>query len=169
MARRHRHNRHRFQSQSVKISHESKKYLPLFGTWLLDLALVFGWHECRSKKHWPDIFDDAGFCALTGLPPVEEAYEDEDDEDDSPVPVTTMRCRARLLMQRKKLQKMELPDDLPLLNNIDLLAELLALNEAEKMLLTFAAGLDVIPEFRDAISCRSEKPVSPACARLWGG
>jgi len=123
----------------------------------------------QIKKTLARYFDDAGFCALTGLPPVEEAYEDEDDEDDSPVPVTTMRCRARLLMQRKKLQKMELPDDLPLLNNIDLLAELLALNEAEKMLLTFAAGLDVIPEFRDAISCRSEKPVSPACARLWGG
>jgi len=121
----------------------------------------------QIKKTLARYFDDAGFCALTGLPPVEEAYEDEDDEDDSPVPVTTMRCRARLLMQRKKLQKMELPDDLPLLNNIDLLAELLALNEAEKMLLTFAAGLDVIPEFRDAISCRSEKTsITSLCQAL---
>lgn len=165
MARRHRHNRHRFQSQSIKLSSESKKYLPLFGTWLLDLALVFGWHECKSKNRWPDIFEDASYCALTGLPPVEEP---DDDEEESPVPLSTMRCRARLLMQRKKLQKMELPDDLALLNNIDLLGELLALNEAEKTLLTFAAGLDAIPEFKDAISCRSEKTSIPSLCQALG-
>ncbi len=165
MARKHRHNRHRFQSQTVKLSSESKKYMPLFGTWLLDLALVYGWHECKSKNRWPDIFEDASFCALTGLPPIEEQ---DDDEEENPVPVSTMRCRAKLLMQRKKLQKMELSDDLPLLNNIDLLAELLAINEAEKTLLIFVAGLAVIPEFQDAISPRSEKTSIPSLCQALG-
>ncbi len=165
MRRRNHHNRHRFQSQSVKLSSESRKYLPLYGTWLLDLALVFGWHECISKNSWPEIFGDDSFCALTGLPPHEEP---DDDEEESPVPISTMRCRAKLLMQRKKLQKMELPGDLPLLNNIDLLGELLGLNESEKTLLTFAAGLDAIPEFKEAISCRSEKTSIPSLCQALG-
>lgn len=164
MRRRNQHNRHRFQSKTAKLSNESRSYMPLFGTWLIDLALVFGWHECRSKNRWPDIFSDDGFCALIGLPLLEET---EDDDEECPVPVTTSRCRTKLLIQRKQLQKMQLPDDLPLLNNIDLLGELLALNEAEKTLLIFAAGLDAVPEFKDAISCRSEKTsISGFCQAL---
>ena len=164
MRRRNNHNRHRIQSQTLKLNSESKKYMPLYGTWLIDLALVFGWHECESKNCWPDIFGDDSFCALTGLTRHEEP---DDDEEESPVPISTMRCRAKLLMQRKKLQKMELPGDLPLLNNIDLFGELLGLNEAEKRLLTFAAGLDAVTEFKDAISCRSEKTsIASLCQAL---
>lgn len=165
MARRKLHNRHRFQSQPTKLNSESKKYMPLFGTWLIDLALIFGWHEARSKKRWPPIFCDSSFCALTGLQMVDDLYDDEEEEE---LPVTTMRCRAMLLMQRKKLQKMEMAADLPLLNNIDLLGELLDLTAAEKTVLTFASGVDAIPEFRDAISSHSEKTSIPSLCQALG-
>ena len=166
MAQRKLHNRHRFQSRPTKLNSESKKYMPLFGTWLIDLALIFGWHETISKNCWPSIFEDSSFCALTGLTLREDSYSD--DEKGTELPVTTMRCRAMLLMQRKKLQKMEMPADLSLLNNIDLLGELLDLTAAEKTVLTFASGIDAIPEFRDAISSRCEKTTIPSLCQALG-
>ena len=155
---------HRFQSKPIRLSNESKKYMPLFGIWLIDLALFFSWHECRSKNRWPDIFEDDNFCALSGLASLDEM---EDEVEERQLAITTARCRSKLLMQRKKLQKMKLADDLPILNNIMLLGKLLVLNEAEKALLTFATGLKAIPEFREAISSRSEKTsISSLCQVL---
>lgn len=166
MAHRKFHNRHRFQSQATKLNSESKKYMPLFGTWLIDLALIFGWHETISKNCWPSIFEDSSFCALTGLPLMEDSYGN--DQEGTELPITTMRCRAMLLMQRKKLQKMEMPADLPLLNNIELLGELLGLTSAEKTVLTFASGVVAIPEFYDAINSHSEKTSIPSLCQALG-
>lgn len=169
MARSPRHNRHRFQPQSAKLCSAIKPYMPLFGTWLIDLALFFGWHESSAENHWPDIFGEDNFCALTGLQPLEDTHA---DKDANPVPITLENCRDKLLTQRKKLQKMKLADDLPLLRNIDLLEGLLGLNKAEKMIVTFAAGLNAIEEFEQAISSSCQrinlKSLSQALAQISG-
>lgn len=156
MARRHRYKYHHIQTETIRLNSESRQYMPLFGTWLIDLARFFGWHAfgSRSQRHWPDIFYCTYFCALTGLQPLQDT---EDDTDENQAPIKIRNCRDKLLAQRKKLQKMKLPGDLPLLKNIDLFEELLGLNQAEKTILMFAAGLTAISEFKEAIDSTSEK------------
>jgi SpoVK/Ycf46/Vps4 family AAA+-type ATPase len=157
-------NHHHSHSTSTKLDSETHKYIALFGTWLLDMALLLDWYHPPSPKRWPDIFTDSDFCALTGLSPVDDC----DDEDDEEVPkwITAAHCRKLLLKQLEELKKEKLPPDLPLFKNIDLLAELLDLTESDQAVLTFAAGLNIFPEFSKAISPRAEKTSTPSFCRL---
>ncbi|MDD2899545.1 MAG: AAA family ATPase, partial [Desulfuromonadaceae bacterium] len=146
----------------AKLDSETRKYMPLFGTWLLDMAIVLNWHKPTSPRYWPDIFNDNDFCALTGMTPMDEI----DGEDDSKKTITLIQCRKVLLNQREQLQKMKLSPQLPLFKNVELLAKLLELSEADKAVITFAAGLSMFPEFNNAIRGANQKVAMQSFCRL---
>ena len=151
-----------------KLDKEMGRYLPLFGVWLIDMALILGWYRPASERRWPDMFDDADFCAMTGMAPCGlrgRAEGDDEDEDDDVI--TATRCRKVLQKQRAQLGRMKLPPRLPLLENVDFLGELLELGEADKALLTFAAGLKVLPQLECSISPHGEKLSTPSFCTLF--
>ncbi len=145
-----------------KLDSETRKYVPLFGAWLLDMALALDWYQPLSHRSWPDIFTEADFCAITGLTPI----GDDDDEEDAPNRITAGHCRKLLMKQREVLGAIKLSPQLPLFKNIGLLSGLLDLTEADKAVLTFAAGMAMIPEFSNAICPRNEKTSTPSFCRL---
>ena len=148
-----------------KLDSEARKYIPLFGAWLLDMALVLNWYQPPSPRRWPDIFNDSSFCAITGLTPIDEC-DDENEDEDEPKRITAGHCRKLLIKQREVLEKIKLSPRLPLFKNIDLLSGLLELTEADKAILTYAAGLNMFPDFCDAIAPRNEKTSTPSFCRL---
>ena len=159
-------HKHKFNQPGQKLDSESRKYIPLFGTWLLEMALALEWYQPPSHKSWPDIFNDSDFCAMTAMIAIDE-YSDEDDDDDiEPKRITSANCRKLLLKQLALLQKTKLSPNLPLFRNIELLAELLGLSESDQAVLTFAAGVDIFPEFNNAIRPRGVKASIPSLCRL---
>ncbi|ACD93758.1 hypothetical protein [Trichlorobacter lovleyi] len=97
---------------------ENVKYTPLFGVWLIDIILYFGWHRPSHPRRWPDIFEDSDFCAMTAL---------DTDHEEQPERVTAGHCMKLLVRQRQKLAKKKLSDSLPFFRNIKLLTGMLNL------------------------------------------
>ena len=153
------------RNNSTRLDSETRKYIPLFGVWLLDMALLFDWHKPPSSRHWPGIFNDEDFCAMTGMKPIDDSDEDEDG-DAEPKRITAFLCRKIIQKQRDTLQKLKLPPNLPLFQNIDMLADLLDLSEADQAVLTFATGMSVFPELGKAISPLSVKTSTSSFCRL---
>jgi transitional endoplasmic reticulum ATPase len=131
-------------------------YKPLLGGWLIEMALLLNWYRPTKSGIWPDIFTDDDFLVLTGI---NGPDEDEDDEDEYSYVgrPTASKCRKILETQLKKLRKIKPPDTLPLFDNIQLLAELIGLNEADQEVLTFAVAVDLVSEFKGALFTRCEK------------
>lgn len=157
-----------FMRQPVlkKLNKEMGRYLPLFGTWLIDLALICAWYRPTSTRRWPDLFEDADFCMMTGMDPVEHPFA-VDDEDSDESGITAARCRKVLQRQRVLLGRKKLSTQLPLFRNIDFLGELLDLNDADRVIFTFAAGLKVFPQLESAISPRGEKTSTPSFCKIF--
>jgi len=159
--------RRKYTSGSFKkLDSETSKYIPLFGTWLIDMALIQDWYQPPSPRRWPDIFTDADFCVMTGMAPMDE---DSDEDDEQPLRITASYCRKRLLEQREQLQQIKLSANLPLFKNISLLAKLLDLTEADQAVLTFATGISIFPEFNAAICPRNEKSTTQSFCKLMAG
>jgi ATPases of the AAA+ class len=153
-----------------KLDKEMSRYLPLFGVWLIDMALILGWYRPSSERRWPDMFDDADFCAMTAMVPSGLRGKTEGDDEDGGGEeniITAARCRKVLQKQRAQLGRMRLSPRLTLFENVDFLGELLDLGEADKALLTFAAGLEALPQFDGAISPHGEKLSTPAFCALF--
>jgi len=166
------HRRLGRQSTFSKLDKDSGKYLPLYGTWLVDMAMLLGWHRPSSRRRWPDIFEDNDFCAMTGMKPIEDRIATDDDdeydyEEGTESVVTASRCRKLLLKHRTALRKKKLSQQLPLFNNIGLLATLLDLSKADRAILTFAAGLSIFPQLRNAISPHNESTSTPSFCKLF--
>jgi SpoVK/Ycf46/Vps4 family AAA+-type ATPase len=141
-----RHNHHK-QTTPPKLDSETGKYIPLFGSYLIEISLALDWYQPTSNQHWPDIFNDFDFCAMTGMTRIEDG-----DEDSSQLKkVMAAQCRKVLIKQLEHLHKMKLSPNLTLFKNIYLLAELLNFNASDQAILTFVTGLYVFPEFSDAI------------------
>ena len=149
------------QGRSKKLDSDSRKYIPLFGCWLIDISLLLGWHQPLTQRHWPEIFTDGSFCALTDMTII-----DDDSSDESHQRITLSTCRKLLVKQREHLQDMKLSARLPLFKNISLLADLLELTEADQAVLTFALGLGIFAEFRDAISNCGQSVNTPLFCNL---
>lgn len=153
-----------------KLDKEMGKYQPLFGTWLLDMALIFGWYRPTSARRWPDLFDDADFCSMTGVSSADElrAEASDDDDDAEGGSITAARCRRLLQKQRTLLSRKKASPQLPLFRNIAFLAELLDLNDADQAILTFAAGLKVFPQLEGAINPHSERISTASFCKVFG-
>jgi len=159
--------RNRFKPASFKkLDSETSKYIPLFGTWLIDMALILDWYQPPSPRQWPNIFSDNDFCAMTNMRTIDD---DSDEDEEQPKRITASYCRKLLLQQREQLQIKKLPANLPLFKNIDLLARLLDLTEADQAVLTFAAGISIFSEFNAALCPCNEKSTTQSFCKLLAG
>ena len=145
------------QNARSKQSDENAKYRPLYGVWLIDIALRLGWHHPRSPRRWPDIFEDYDFCKMTGL---------DIEVEDQPHRITASYCWEILARQRGELAKKKLSPSLTLFKNMHLLAGMLNLSDADQALLTFAAGLSIFSEFHAAIGPKSHKTTTDSFCKL---
>lgn len=161
-------SRYHMPCSSNRLDSETRKYIPLFGVWLLDIALALNWYKPRSPRHLPEVFDDTDFCAMTDMAPLNDdtsLFSDLEQNEESK-PITALYCRKLLLTQRVQLKSIKLSLSLPLFKNIKLLSGLLDLTEADKAVLMFAAGLNLFPGFENAVTQQNEKISTPSFCRL---
>ncbi len=148
-----------FRKRRIKqsrISKDASEYKPLLGTWLIEIAILLDWHRPTKFGKLPDIFSDDDFLALTGIPDPYQTENYEDEETFAKI-ATAKNCLKNLEKHLVALQKATVPDRLALFDNIELLADLLGLNEADQCVLAFAAAMDLFSPFKGAISSRCEK------------
>lgn len=146
----------RFRSHRSRMGKTVSDYSPILGTWLIEMALLLDWYRPPKSGIWPDVFSDYDFLVLTGIPDPHAAEETEENEIAEEKP-TTGNCRSILEKRLAVLQNSKIPRELALFDNIELLAELIGLDEADQCIIAFAAALDLFPSFKSAIAGRCEK------------
>ena len=146
-------------------------YRALLGRWLIDLALLLGWVRTGDRRHpfhHHRCWDNDEFMALTGLAKDDDAESDERDEDEDGrgrFP-SAERWLQRLRQRRAELAQITLSPDLPLVRNLNLLATLLGLSEAELAVLCFAVFLRGDRTFQHAIAQQSQSTSTPFLHKL---
>lgn len=146
----------RSRSQGSHIGKAVSEYRPLLGTWLIEIALLLNWHRPTKSGFWPEIFSDDDFLMLTGISDPNDTDVSENGKCTASKP-SVQNCRRILEGQLIELQKIEVPKRLALFDNIELLANIIGLSEADQCVLTFAAAMDLFPSFKGAICARREK------------
>jgi len=150
------------------------EYRPLLSAWLLRLSLMLRWYiSKRPSRFLPEIFEDEDFCNMTGICLLEE---DEDymprrrgiKGEDQPK-LTTVDYKKKLQDQLEIVRKDDLNPDSPLLSNISMLSNLIGLNSADQMLLTFTAVLNLFQPFRSAIGARCLRVSNPTLCQILSG
>ncbi len=144
---------------------ETTPYRAVLGRWLIDLALLLDWGGSRRKSrflHRASCWDNEEFLALTGL---DEGDEDEDEDEDGRFRSPGRRLQ-RLQQRRAELARIDLSPDLPLVRNLDLLARLVGLGEAEQAVLAFAVLLHGDRVFYQAIAQQSQGASTPLLCKL---
>jgi SpoVK/Ycf46/Vps4 family AAA+-type ATPase len=136
---------------------EAAAYRTLLGRWLIDLTLMLDWqHICKDRQRRRDpLWENDDFLALTGI---HRVNDDEPDDEETPKEkkdsyLTREKRFTQTLHQRRSvLAAMPLEPNLPLLNNLGLLAKLLNLNLTEQAILCFAVLLDTDRCFKQVIA-----------------
>ncbi len=150
---------------------DTAAYRALLGRWLIDLALLLGWVRAGRRRHpfhHHHCWDNDEFMALTGLAEDEDAGSDERDEDEDEhgrFP-SAERWLQRLRQRRAELAQITLNPDLPLVRNLNLLAALLGLSEADLAVLCFAVFLRGDRTFQRAIAQNSQSTSTPFLHKL---
>jgi SpoVK/Ycf46/Vps4 family AAA+-type ATPase len=147
-------------------------YRALLGRWLIDLALLLDWVRAgrgRYSFHHHRCWDNDEFLALTGLAEGDDAESDEreeEDEDPRGRSQSAERVLQRLRQRRAELARITLSPDLPLVRNLNLLAALLGLSEAELAVLCFTVFLRGDRTFQHAIAQNSQSTSTPFLHKL---
>ena len=147
-------------------------YRALLGRWLIDLALLLDWVRSKNRRtpfHHHTCWDNDEFMALTGLTEGDDAESDErEEEDEDPRGrfQSAERLLERLRQRRAELARITLSPDLPLVRNLNLLAGLLGLSEAELAVLCFAVFLRGDRTFQHAIAQNSHSTSTPLLHKL---
>lgn len=150
---------------------DTAAYRALLGRWLIDLALLLGWvrtgRRCHPFHHHR-CWDSDEFMALTGLAEGDDAEPDGREEDEDPRGRfrSDERLLQRLQQRRAELAPVPLDPDLPLVRNLNLLAALLGLSEAELAVLGFAVFLRGDRTFQHAIAQQSQSTSTPFLHKL---
>jgi len=147
------------KTKGSRIDKAAGEYRTVLAAWLMEMALLLDWHRPAKPGRWPDIFLDESFLALTDIPDPHESDDDEDDDENAcatPVP-TAKNCKKIIEKRLAALHKTKIPNHLALFDNIELLADLIGLSEADQCVLAFASAVELFPPFNNTISPRCEK------------
>ncbi|MDG4553368.1 MAG: ATP-binding protein [Candidatus Competibacter sp.] len=147
---------------------ETAPYRAVLGRWLIDLALLLDWSDGRRKSRFPHracCWDNEEFLDLTGLAETDED-EDEDENGRFRSPRQRLQRLQRLQQRRAELARIDLNPDLPLPRNLELLARLVELSEAEQAVLAFAVLLHGDRPFHQAIAQQSQGASTPLLCKL---
>jgi SpoVK/Ycf46/Vps4 family AAA+-type ATPase len=143
-------------------------YQPLLAIWTIQMAIYCGWYLKKAPNRLPDIFHEDEFSSLTGVfPPVER---DEDGDIRRSSASYSKLTNAKLLKILKNrltvLSKVEIPDNLPLFANVEVLGDIVGLSVTEKRILIFATALTSFPKFRKVIAASDFKVSTSALAGI---
>jgi len=135
-----------------------QEYRPLLATWLLEMSVMLKWYQSKKpSRRVPEIFEDEEFCYITDISMIEvenSSYVKNNNNSDELPRLTASQCKKKLQNQLKKIRKIEVDSEAPLFSNITLLSELVGLGQADKMLLTFTAAMNLFQPFRSTVSSR---------------
>jgi len=133
-------------------------YQPMLAIWVSKLAISLGWLRKRTPNKLPDIVREDGFISLTGVELPLQIDEDGDFKyfDKSYAKLTNAKLIKLFKNRLLDLYKMDLPNDLPLFANVDVLGNIVGLSKAEKLILIFATALTSFPEFRRVIASANQ-------------
>jgi SpoVK/Ycf46/Vps4 family AAA+-type ATPase len=149
---------------------DTAAYRALLGRWLIDLALLLGWGRSGRRSHpfrQHPCWDNDEFLAVTGLAESDEESDDADEDESGCGRSRSPERFLHLLQQRRaELARITLSPDLPLVRNLNLLAALLGLNEAELAVLGFAVFLRGDRTFQHAIAQQSQSTSTPFLHKL---
>ena len=147
-------------------------YRALLGRWLIDLALLLGWVRTGRRRppfHHHRCWDNDEFMALTGLAEGDDAEPDEREEEEEEKRgrfQSAERLLQRLRQRRAELAQITLNPDLPMVRNLNLLAALIGLSEAELAVLCFTVFLRGDRTFQHAIAQNSQSTSTPFLHKL---
>jgi SpoVK/Ycf46/Vps4 family AAA+-type ATPase len=152
----------------TKFDQTELAYQPLLAIWAIQIAICCGWHRKRRPTKLPDIFQEDDFASLTGIIPPVETDEDGDIKNMSASysKLTNAKLLKLLKGRLSELGKEELPNNLPLFANVEIIGDIVGLSKTEKTLLIFAIALTSFPEFRKVIEARSHSVSTSALARV---
>jgi transitional endoplasmic reticulum ATPase len=134
-------------------------YRPLLARWLIEMALSLGWYHKPAPRRLPDVIASREFIQITGLV-IDTPVDDEGNlvPNSGSVAELTDDCLARILEERlAELLADPADDEQPLMANLDLLARMLGLSDADKAILAFAVSLHSFGAYRQAIARSNEE------------
>jgi len=148
--------------------HAEYEYQPLLATWTIKIVIFCGWHRKIRATRVPEIFEDDDFYKLTGIVLPFEADEDGDIKRtaNSYSKISNAKILKLLKARQLELAKIAMPNDLPLLSNVEILGDIVGLSQTEKVLLVFATALTAFPEFRKVISARNHSVTTNSLAKI---
>lgn len=132
-------------------------YQPILGYWLIEIALMFRWEDVGQQQI--ELLDCSEFLQVTGI---DEGVGDEFVEKSSTIRGARQRTRRLLKRCLARMSDHELPENLPLFNNVALLGDLLHLSDADKTILVFATATSAFSAFNIALACGGPSQVTAA-------
>lgn len=129
------------------------EYRPLLASWAIQIVIFVGSYRKIRPTRIPGIFEDEDFVSLTGVSSPGELDEDGDVKRTSNnySKITNAKLLKLLKNRLSVLSKMEVPKDLPLFLNVEILGDIVGLSKTEKLLLVFSTALALFPEFRKVV------------------
>ena len=132
-------------------------YQPILCCWLIEIALMLRWEDVGQQQI--DLLDCSDFLYVTGI---DEGVGDEFVEKSKTIRGARQKTRRLLQKRLARMSDHELPEDLPLFNNIALLGDLLHLSDADKAILVFVTAMSAFSAFNIAITCGGPSQVTAA-------
>jgi SpoVK/Ycf46/Vps4 family AAA+-type ATPase len=152
----------------IKFDDAETAYQPLLAIWMLRLAITCGWYRKKYPNRLPEIFHEDDFVSLTGvILPLE--YDDDGDVEfrsERYVKLTNDKLLTLLKNRLAELAKVDVPNDLPLFSNVEILGGIVGLSRTEKMLLIFATVLTAFAEFRKIIASTSQSVSTSSLSKM---
>lgn len=147
---------------------------PLLGSWLIRLALCFGWYRKPMAQALPSILENDMFSKLTGFIPPTKVDEDGDLCPDRKAigRLTDEKLAIKLESLCLDLDALVTTETLPLTRNVSLLGKLLGLTEVDQAVLQFAVMLSAFSPVtrivREQSECVSQQQLARAIAATSG-
>ena len=148
-------------------------YQPLLAIWAIQIAINCGWYRKPRPTKLPEIFQEDEFSNLTGInltgivPPVETDGDGEVKLTSNSYEKLTNAKLLKLFKGRlTTLVKTDVPNNLPLFANVEIVGNIIGLSKIEKTLLVFATALMVFPEFRTILASKRYSVSTPAFTKI---
>lgn len=157
-----------FKTLETKSYETEEAYQPMLAIWAIKIAISCGWYRKKRANQIPNIFQEDDFIGLTGVVlPVET-------DDDGDIKCTSQNyaklTNAKLIRLLKSrltvLVKEDLPNDLPLFTNVEILGDIIGLSNTEKTLLIFTTSMTAFPEFRKVIDSANKSVSTSSLSKI---
>lgn len=143
-----------------KLSKDSKIedcYRPLLARWVIEVALLSGWHRTTLAKE-RNIDPDDDFSIITGCTISTNIWRESDDGNKflkfngRKIAYSEAALERELIRMCEKLERQPVSDDLGIFANIGRLGDILGLSKADRAVLFFLVMMDYAPTFKGAIT-----------------